>query len=236
MYTRLRCPWVHLLWMIRFLSLKCWHYNALLKATKKKNCKNILYILPWKIEALRHVQCLKTWTGAWPASKELKRNFNRFEMYLWKFSGNIWPHKSSTAIIAKFSSTSGICFLIYPLCTHERASTLSLTICCLLPLDSLLNKRRLSSIQVSVLWHGTCWMKNMSWAGTNDWVISPCRLLGSRDPSGLMFQKSNASPIFGLTDIPFFANSLKRKSDDLLFAFAKGNTVSPPSSTSELEK
>jgi hypothetical protein len=43
-----------------------------------------------------------------------------------------------------------------------------------------------------------------------------------------MLQKSNASPILGLTDIPLFADGA------LPFAVALGKTVSPPSSTSEI--
>ena len=45
-----------------------------------------------------------------------------------------------------------------------------------------------------------------------------------------MLQKSNASPILGLTDIPLFADGA------LPFAVALGKIVSPPSSTSELHK
>ena len=45
-----------------------------------------------------------------------------------------------------------------------------------------------------------------------------------------MLQNSRASPIFGFTERPFLAHW------ELKFALAAGNTVSPPSSTSELHK
>lgn len=51
-----------------------------------------------------------------------------------------------------------------------------------------------------------------------------------------MLQKSNASPILGLTESPFFphSDSSSHQGTELIFPFALGNTVSPPSSTSEL--
>lgn len=56
--------------------------------------------------------------------------------------------------------------------------------------------------------------------------------------SGLMLQNRRASPIFGFTERPFFAHSDKsfHHGTELKFALAVGNTVSPPSSTSELYK
>lgn len=60
--------------------------------------------------------------------------------------------------------------------------------------------------------------------------------MGSGIASGFMLQKSKASPIFGLTESAFFPqsdNSLYH-GKELLFILAEGNTVSPPSSTSEL--
>lgn len=66
---------------------------------------------------------------------------------------------------------------------------------------------------------------------------SPCKLDGSRVASGLMLQKSNAAPIFGLTERPFFphSDSSLYHGKELLFSLTEGNTVSPPSSTSELK-
>jgi hypothetical protein len=51
-----------------------------------------------------------------------------------------------------------------------------------------------------------------------------------------MLQKSNASPIFGLIESPFFPQSESsfHQGTELIFPLAAGNTVSPPSSTSEL--
>ncbi|RDX67481.1 hypothetical protein CR513_53639, partial [Mucuna pruriens] len=51
-----------------------------------------------------------------------------------------------------------------------------------------------------------------------------------------MLQKSKASPIFGLIESPFFPQSESsfHQGTELIFPFASGNTVSPPSSTSEL--
>ncbi|MFS7970218.1 hypothetical protein Hanom_Chr09g00818451 [Helianthus anomalus] len=64
----------------------------------------------------------------------------------------------------------------------------------------------------------------------------PCKLDGSRDASGLILQKSNASPILGLTDSPSLpqSESSSHQGTALMFPFAEGNTVSPPSSTSDL--
>lgn len=51
-----------------------------------------------------------------------------------------------------------------------------------------------------------------------------------------MLQKSNASPILGLTESPFLphSDSSSHQGTELKFPFAAGNTVSPPSSTSDL--
>lgn len=51
-----------------------------------------------------------------------------------------------------------------------------------------------------------------------------------------MLQKSNASPIFGLTERPLLAHSdiSFHPGTELKFPFAAGKTVSPPSSTSDL--
>jgi hypothetical protein len=51
-----------------------------------------------------------------------------------------------------------------------------------------------------------------------------------------MLQKSKASPLFGLIESPFFPQSESsfHQGTELKFPFAAGNTVSPPSSTSEL--
>jgi hypothetical protein len=53
-----------------------------------------------------------------------------------------------------------------------------------------------------------------------------------------MLQNSRASPIFGFTDRPFLAHSDKsfHHGTELKLALAAGNTVSPPSSTSDLHK
>lgn len=53
-----------------------------------------------------------------------------------------------------------------------------------------------------------------------------------------MLQNSRASPIFGFTERPFLAHWDKsfHQGTELKFALAAGNTVSPPSSTSELHK
>ncbi|RDX96350.1 hypothetical protein CR513_21002, partial [Mucuna pruriens] len=61
---------------------------------------------------------------------------------------------------------------------------------------------------------------------------------GSSVASGLMLQNSRASPIFGFTERPFLAHWDKsfHHGTELKFALAAGNTVSPPSSTSELHK
>nr|ACU20030.1 unknown [Glycine max] len=63
----------------------------------------------------------------------------------------------------------------------------------------------------------------------------PCKLDGSSVASGLMLQNSRASPIFGFTERPFLAHWDKsfHQGTELKFALAAGNTVSPPSSTSE---
>lgn len=65
-----------------------------------------------------------------------------------------------------------------------------------------------------------------------------CKLDGSRLASGFMLQKSNASPIFGFTASPSLAHSDSslKPGKELLLAFAEGNIVSPPSSTSDLTK
>lgn len=78
-------------------------------------------------------------------------------------------------------------------------------------------------------------MKQKTWREqTTNW---PCRLFGSNVASGFMLQKSNASPIFGLTDKPLFPHSDNSlyQGIELPFTLADGNTVSPPSSTSELK-
>jgi hypothetical protein len=51
-----------------------------------------------------------------------------------------------------------------------------------------------------------------------------------------MLQKSKASPIFGLIESPFFAQSESsfHQGTEVIFPLAAGNTVSPPSSTFEL--
>lgn len=51
-----------------------------------------------------------------------------------------------------------------------------------------------------------------------------------------MLQKSNASPIFGLIESPVFPHSDNsfHQGTALMFPWALGKTVSPPSSTSEL--
>jgi hypothetical protein len=51
-----------------------------------------------------------------------------------------------------------------------------------------------------------------------------------------MLQKSRASPIFGFTESPSFpqSDSSFHQGTELIFPLAEGNTVSPPSSTSEL--
>jgi hypothetical protein len=53
-----------------------------------------------------------------------------------------------------------------------------------------------------------------------------------------MLQNSRASPIFGFSDRPFLAHSDKsfHHGTELKLALAAGNTVSPPSSTSDLRK
>jgi hypothetical protein len=51
-----------------------------------------------------------------------------------------------------------------------------------------------------------------------------------------MLQKSSASPIFGFTARPLLAHSESSlcHASELLFTFASGKIVSPPSSTSDL--
>jgi len=124
------------------------------------------------------------------------------------------------------------------ICTHGRASTSSLTICHLLSLGLPLMMKEICGWLHAISLHCTVphntlllKKKNMPCHWLN-WVISPCRLLGSRDPSGLMLQKSSASPILGLTDTPLFA---RPPSEEPPFGVALGNTVSPPSSTSDLD-
>jgi hypothetical protein len=178
----------------------------------------------------RHVpKCPRIWTGAWPAKTKSRQNFNEFEMYL-----QSWPQAfqyisgillvqgrerpSTTFAIGKLKteykghfgfwakfSTSGLCLLVSKLCTHEHASTLSMTICCLLSLGIHL-KEIWRKIEVSVYCGITpaCWK---TWHGIKDQVMSPCRLVRSRDPSGFMLQNRSASPIFGLTDRLPFAHS-----------------------------
>jgi len=51
-------------------------------------------------------------------------------------------------------------------------------------------------------------------------------------PSGFMLQNSRASPTFGFTDRPFPGYL----DTELKLGLALGNTVSPPSSTSDLHK
>lgn len=65
---------------------------------------------------------------------------------------------------------------------------------------------------------------------------SPCKLEGSSAVSGRMLQKSSASPILGFTGRPFLAHSdiPFHPATGLTFPVAAGNTVSPPSSTSDL--
>ena len=67
-------------------------------------------------------------------------------------------------------------------------------------------------------------------------IMIPCKLEGSSVASGLMLQKSNASPILGFTESPFLphAESSLYHGTELKFILAAGNTVSPPSSTSDL--
>jgi hypothetical protein len=66
--------------------------------------------------------------------------------------------------------------------------------------------------------------------------ILPCKLDGSKVASGLMLQKSSASPILGLTESPLFAHAdiSFHPGVELKFPLAAGKIVSPPSSTSDL--
>ncbi|PON93962.1 hypothetical protein TorRG33x02_103520, partial [Trema orientale] len=64
------------------------------------------------------------------------------------------------------------------------------------------------------------------------------KLDGSKVASGLILQNSNASPIFGFTARPCLAQSDNsfQYGRELKFPLAEGNTVSPPSSTSDLHQ
>nr|GMD43836.1 hypothetical protein Iba_scaffold1320591CG0010 [Ipomoea batatas] len=66
----------------------------------------------------------------------------------------------------------------------------------------------------------------------------PCKLDGSGLASGFMLQKSNASPIFGFIDNPLFphSDSSSHQGTALTLPLASGKTVSPPSSTSDLQR
>lgn len=66
----------------------------------------------------------------------------------------------------------------------------------------------------------------------------PCKLEGSSDASGLVLQKSNALPIFGFTERPCLPHSDNsfHHGTEVMFPFAAGNTVSPPSSISDLHQ
>jgi hypothetical protein len=79
-------------------------------------------------------------------------------------------------------------------------------------------------------------LQNLSWTARSWSDCLPCKLVGSSVASGFMLQKSNASPIRGRTDRPFWAhsdNSSQWGTSELLTLDA-GNTVSPPCSTSVL--
>lgn len=67
---------------------------------------------------------------------------------------------------------------------------------------------------------------------------SPCKLEGSRVASGCKLQKSSALPIFGFMERPLLAHSdiSFHPGTELKFPLASGNTVSPPSSTSDLHR
>ena len=207
----------------------------------KKNCKNTLSCygkLKTRKEALQKLSRnpstdLNCIFQSWQDQRHLKSWTHMEDM---EFNSILVSRQTRVVLVhlRHVLLVSRLC-----ICTHGRASTSSLTICHLLSLGLPLMMKEICgwihviSLHCTVPHYTSLLKKNMSchrdWL---NWVISPCRLLGSRDPSGLMLQKSSASPIFGLTDKPLFP---RPPCEEPLFAIAEGNTVSPPSSTSDLE-
>lgn len=129
--------------------------------------------------------------------------------------------------------------------TCQHATTSWLTTWCLWWQDSHLHghiPKRYHYIEVHNLKNSTLHVRqdqilqNLSWTARSWSDGPPCKLVESSVASGFMLQKSNASPIRGRTERPFWAhsdNSSQWGTSELLTLDA-GNTVSPPCSTSVL--